>query len=472
MKNINIKFIGVFLLMILVLGSCKKWIDTEINTNPDAPKEVPMSSLLPTIQVNMGYNTIGGNDNVRVTSMWMQYFAGIARQSQAQADYLYRDLDVNNLWNSNYATTMIDLKKLLGKAETEKHVTFLGIGEVLMANTLGVTTDVWGDIPYSAAFQGQANLTPNFDSQEAIYTEIRRLLDDAIVNLSNTTFKGTVDGDLMYDGDKGLWLKAAHALRARYALHLSKVSSGTTAYAEALAHLSDAFGSNDEDLAFNFQDADAATNPFFQFMDQRGDMTMHKTFVDMLNLRFDPRITQFAALNPDTAYVGADWGETGENASVPGIAAASPDSPVPFITYVECLFIKSECLFKTGDEPGAKQALYDGLKASLEKFGVYSDLYYNAYVAQMTAVTGDLLFKEIMTQKYISLFYQLETYNDWRRTDNVIGLSSNPNPASGSVAGEIPRRFPYASDEKAYNPNTPAVTNIWQRVWWDTTPGK
>ena len=471
MKNINIKFIGVFLLMILVLGSCKKWIDTDINTNPDAPKDVPMSSLLPTIEVNMGYNTVGGNDNVRVTSMWLQYLSGVARQSQAEADYLYRDLDVNNLWNSTYATTMIDLKKLIGKAETEKHYYFLGIGQVLMANSLGVTTDVWGDLPYKEAFQGQANLTPKFDTQQEIYTEIRSLLDSAIVNLSKT-FLGKTEGDLIYKGVSAKWLQAAHALRARYALHLSKINPGT-AYAEALAHIPDAIGANVDDLAFPFQSADAATNPFFQFMDQRGDMTMHKTFIDMLNLRFDPRIAQFAALASGGTYVGADWGESGENASLPGTAAASPDSPVPFISYVECLFIKSECLFKTGDEPGAKLALYDGLKASLEKHGVYSDLYYNAYVAQMTAVTGDLLFKEIMTQKYIALFYQLEAYNDWRRTDNVIGLVSNPNAAPGSVANEIPRRFPYSTDEKAYNSNTPSVANIWARVWWDNgTPDK
>ena len=467
MKNINIKLIGVFLLMILVLGSCKKWIDTGINDNPDAPKDVPMSSLLPTIEANMAYNTVGGNDNVRVTSMWMQYLSGVARQSQAEADYLYRDLDINNLWNTNYATTMIDLQKLIEKAQTDKHYFFLGIGEVLMANTLGISSDVWGDMPYSEAFQGLANLSPKFDSQEAIFAEINRLLDDAIVNLSNTAFKKSVGGDLIFGGSRVKWLATAHALKARYALHLCKQK--TTAYADALAQITDAIASNDDDCSFYFLAQDGQSNPFFQFMDQRGDMTMHKTFIDMLNLRFDPRIAAFANKAPgDTSYVGADWGETGENASLPGAAYASADSPVPFITYVECLFIKSECLFKTGDEAGAKTTLFDGLKASMEKFGVYSDLYYNAYVAQMTPVTGAALYKEIMTQKYIALFYQLESYNDFRRTNNVIGLVANPSPASGSPEGQFPSRFPYSTDEKAYNSNTPtAGVTIWDHVWWD-----
>ena len=466
MKNINIKFIGVFLLMILVLGSCKKWIDTSINDNPDAPKDVPMSSLLPTIEATMAYNTVGGNDNVRVTSMWMQYLSGVARQSQAEANYLYRDLDINNLWNYNYATTMIDLKKLLGKAETEKHYFYLGIGEVLMANTLGVSSDVWGDMPYSEAFQGLANLSPKFDTQEALYAEIKRLLDDAITNLSNPNFNGAVGGDLIYGGDAGMWLKAAHALQARYALHLSKLK--TTAYADALAQIADAIGSNDEDCTFNFLTADAATNPFFQFMDQRGDMTMHKTFVDTLIGRFDPRLAAFAAPNAHGLYVGSDWGYSGDTASLPGPAYASKNSPVPFITYVECLFIQSECLFKTGDENGARVALFAGLKASLEKWGVYSDLYYNSYVANVTPLTGDRLFKEIMMEKWIALYYQIEAYNDYRRTNNVIGLVANPTPATGSPEGMIPSRFPYSTDEKAYNTNTPTVgVSIWDHGWWD-----
>jgi hypothetical protein len=89
-----------------------------------------------------------------------------------------------------------------------------------------------------------------------------------------------------------------------------------------------------------------------------------------------------------------------------------------------------------------------------------------AYDSVVQMYTGADLFKEIMTQKYIALFYQAEAFNDWRRTDNVIGLVPNPTPPV--TRHEIPRRFLYPTDEVNYNPNTPGdVTNIWQRVWWD-----
>ena len=109
MKNIRFKFIGVLLLVALVLGSCKKWVDTGINANPDAPKDVPMSSLLPAIQANMAYTLVGGNDYSRVTSEWMQYYQGIARQSQGESNYIWHDGDVDNVWNTAFSGIMQNL---------------------------------------------------------------------------------------------------------------------------------------------------------------------------------------------------------------------------------------------------------------------------------------------------------------------------------------------------------------------------
>ena len=85
----------------------------------------------------------------------------------------------------------------------------------------------------------------------------------------------------------------------------------------------------------------------------------------------------------------------------------------------------------------------------------------------MDTVHGLAFYHELMIQKYIALYYQAETYNDWRRTENIIGLVPNPNPG---VKHEIPRRFPYPNSEKTYNSNTPVVADNYVRVWWDVTP--
>jgi len=470
MKKINIKILGMFVFAALILTSCEKWINTDINTNPDAPITVPISTLLPAIEANMGYNTIGGNDLCRVTSIWLQQLQGIERQSLATADYQLREGDVNNQWNTDYAGTMEDLKQVMTLATNEGNVYALGIAQVLMANSLGVCTDVWNDMPYTEAFQGAENFAPIFDSQQQIYQTIQELLDAAITNF-NMSGNWTVDGDMIYNGDISLWTKAAYAFKARYALHLSKIN-GTTAYTDALAALPNAFGAWSEDLQFVFGNSQGFSNPLWQFMDQRGDISMHAFFINMLTVRFDPRITVYATTDVNGGYSGNDWGGSSYDVSFPGSAVADMNSPVPFITYAECLFIKAEAEFMTGAaEAQVRADISAGVTASMDKLGVLNPAYMTAYDSVLTTLSGPALLNEIMTQKYIALYYQSEAYNDWRRTGMPV-LTPNPDGSGPNITPEIPRRFPYSTDEINYNANCPDYGTIWNRVWWDPAPGK
>jgi len=470
MKKINIKLIGLVLLMVLALGSCKNWIDTNLNKNPELPADVPMSSILTGVQANMGYNTIGGNDLCRVTSIWMQYFQGVARQSQATTNYYLLESDINNLWVTNYTNTMMNLQTLISKANNAGDPTYRGVAEVLLANSLGVTTDVWGDLPYSEAFQGMGNLNPHFDAQKDIYVVILNLLDDAIVQLS-TPGAPAVGGDVMYGGDPSLWLQAAYSLKARYILHKSKLDPN--AWTDALALVSNGINSNANDLQFSFFDAAGQQNPLYQFMQQRGDISMAKVFIDTLKKRFDPRLPMFATAVGDTAYLGNGWGEVSAEVSMPGSAVAGAASPVPFITYVETLFIKAECLYKTNAPvEQVRAALIDAVTASLEKWNTNYTAWLPMYTQYINVSSGAPLFKEIMTQKWISMYNQAEVFVDWRRTDNVIGLQANP--LTSAQENVIPRHYPQAQSEVNYNPNTPPLPNsLWSRVWWDAAaPGK
>jgi hypothetical protein len=475
MKKINFKFIGVLLLAVLALGSCKKWIDPNVNVNPDAPTDVDMSLILPYAETNMAYTTVGGNDIARVTGIWMQYLAGMARQSNAEQNYYWFNSDDNNLWNSNYATSMNDLKIIMGKAEGMLKLSpaeqktgrlYKGMSNVLMALSLGLTTDVWGDVPFVDAFQGNVNLQPKFNTQQEIYPLIQAMLDTAIANF-NKPIAGSQSRDLIYGGSGAKWLKAAYALKARYALHLSK-QNGTAAYQAALDAINaGAISDNADDMDFVFS-AYPYSNPFFNFENERGDVQMHKTFIDMLLLRQDPRIVVFADPNGDGLFVGAgfDYSGDGSDISWPGSAVAYEASPVQFITNTEVQFIKAECLFQTGAPVAdVRAALVGAVGASMDKWGVFNPLYMAAYDSVVQTIPDAGLLKEIMTEKYLSLYMQVESFNDWRRTDNLIGLTANPIP--GAARHEIPRRYPYPVDEQTYNTNTPTVANIWERVWWD-----
>ena len=59
----------------------------------------------------------------------------------------------------------------------------LGMAQVLKVMNYGILTDVFGDIPYSEALQGLANLQPKLDAQKDIYADLLATLDKAIANL-------------------------------------------------------------------------------------------------------------------------------------------------------------------------------------------------------------------------------------------------------------------------------------------------
>ena len=463
MKKISFKNIGILILVLLVMGSCKKWIDTEINNDPDNPVEVTMGTLLPAIEARLAFTSVGGNDVCRTTSLWIQQLDGIARQSQDETNYRLRAGDVNNLWNDAYAGHGADLQVYLDYAEAAGSPHNLGVGQVLLATTLGFTTDVFGDMPYSEAFQGTDNLKPSFDSQESIYNEIMSLLDQAISNLGGDDESGVgIQGDYLYDGDEGMWLKAAYALKARYTLHLSKRNDN--AYSQAMGYLANAFTSNDDDMQFNYGAGDTESNPLYQFMRDRGDVVMCATFIDLLKDRLDPRLTVFALPDGNGEYTGSEVGSGNADVSLPGPAIAGATAPTYFVSYQELLFIKAECQLETGAGDAAVRAtLVEALEASLEKYGVYDAAYVTGYEAGLAAASGAALRTEIFTHKYIALCYQMEAFNDWRRSANLIGLSPNPVGAINT----IPRRFPYPTDEVVYNPDNTPIVQISDRVWWD-----
>lgn len=149
------KIVGLTFVFVLVLSSCDKWIDTEINTDPDSPADVPMALMLPAIQQSIGYN-MAGNDMVRATGMLSQQFDGVDAQSLVNAHYLYVTSDFNNLWETMYTEMFMNSKVYIEKAENtvgseSPHIA--GVGRVLVATTLGVATDVFGDMPFSKALK-------------------------------------------------------------------------------------------------------------------------------------------------------------------------------------------------------------------------------------------------------------------------------------------------------------------------------
>lgn len=438
MKKRYLIKLGVILLLAMFISSCEKWINPKINEDPDSVTDVPYNLMLPAIEANMGY-ILGGDDMIGVTGMWSQYVSGQARQSQTIGkNYNLTEADVDNLWNSVYDGCMMNLSIFITKTGSTNPQA-RGAGKVLLAYTLGSATDVWGDIPYTEAFLGNGNLKPKYDTQQSIYAAINTLLTEGIADLStdntvNVIPFGSSANDLIYNGNIPKWIAAAHSLRARYAIHLSK--KGGVDYSAILSDCASGITSNANDFQMPFGTTESNANPIYEFDVQRTDIAQSATFTAFA--AGDPRLEAFQG----TTNFGPFYG--------------SINSPVPFISYVETRFIEAEAQFRNSSQLLANAAYDAAVTASLAKFAVTDATW---LTNNTTGVLGNRNLQNIIEAKYIALFMQTEGFTDFRRTGFPV-----LTPTAGA---RVPVRFPYCTSERLYNTdNVPTGITINTPLWW------
>jgi hypothetical protein len=440
----------------LMNTSCSDWIDHDLNVDPDSPANVPMSLLLPSVEQAMGYHLVG-NNTVGTNNIWMQQFDGTDRQKYTEARYQLAPADVNNVWNSIYAEIFTNLHVIIEKGSEvgAESPHFVGVAQVLEATTLGIATDLFGDMPYTEAIKGSENLKPKYDTQEVIYSNIFSLLDNAVINLEKTINTLAVKGDPIYKGDLAKWKKAAYSIKARHALQLSKIN-GTKAYTDALAAVAKGFASNSDDFLVPWEAANK--NPINQFMTQRTDIRIGSTLVNMLKATNDPRLEFYAEKDASGNYTGSDPGSQNGNASKLGTYNASETSKSILMTYSELKFIEAEAQLGLG-ETALAQAAYEAAVAAsvLRVTGAVNTTWLDANINGVPVTL-----ENIMKQKYIAGYSTNQPYADYRRTGYpVLSL------AKDAVLSSIPTRFPYAQDELDYNTaNVPSAT-ISDKVWWN-----
>ncbi len=436
MKNIY-SILLIILPLLFLTTSCDDW--EELNTDPNKPIEVTPGLLLPSAQGAFAYGM--GGDISRYAGIMTQHFAGTARQWSLYNGYDLSESDFDNIWRfSVYGGPLNDLQLLMQDAEATGSLHYAGVAKILTAMIMLNVTDMWGDVPYSQAFRGVDNFQPAYDSQQEIYATVHQLLDAGIADIGQASSVLSPGGDdLVYGGNLESWAKLANALHARAYIHTSHFNGG--AAQQALNALANGLASNDDDAQVGFGTSPTEQNPFYQFNDQRGDIQYLGGTMDVLmgNLG-DPR--------RDAYFVG-DNGLMGD-------FFGSETAAVAFFTYAEQKFIEAEALMRSGGDP--YDAFIAGIEASCNRVGIDGTAI-SDYIASVDPGRGNVTMDDIMTQKYIALFTQPESWTDWRRT----GIPA----LSGNGGQDIPRRFLYPETERLYNgANVPSATLL-SKVWWD-----
>ncbi len=465
MKKLIIGIMAVTLLA----SSCSKYVDG-YEFSPNSPTEANPALLTTVIQV-ASFAHFGG-ELARFSSMIMQQTTGVQFQSLERTNYTILEGDNTNEWASLYSV-MNDCNLLI-EAAGDGNPYYQGIGQVMKAMNLALTSDLWGDVPNREANQGslgEANWNPNYDSQEIIYQDIQSLLDEAIVNFqkpadANATSPGS--DDLIFGGDANAWLGTAYVLKARYANRLSKRSPAQSA-TDALAALDLAyaagFTSPASDCNAVFPGDGNSLNQWYAFNFTRANyIKMAAPFIELLDAIDDPRLPFYAAPDGNGNYTGSVVGSQDVTTSNVGSYFASPTSNSPMVTYVEAKFIEAEAALRSGNPIRAAAAHNEAILAHIQQVtGAPAPAAYVAIQASETDATITLA--KIMTHKYVAMFTQPEVWNDWRRT-NIPALTPNPEGVANGVTA-VPRRLPTSQDERTYNANAIVVSDLLTPVWWD-----
>lgn len=459
-----------FILLLGVVG-CEDYLN--INEDPNNPTEAPAAGLITSATYETSLNVFRAGD---VTSFFVQY---LGSPNPGSSTDTHEPVSYNGLWFNIY-DVLTDLNDLEELAEEEGATEYVGLAKVMKAINLGLLVDLWGNVPYSDAFNAEETITPSYDSDEQLYNEVFTLLNDGITALQESESSITTgDEDFIYEGDIDQWIKTAYLLRARYLNHLSETASyDPTAVLDAIDN---AYTGNEDDAQLeNFNN----NNPWAEIaIDNAGLILggwMSEQIVNHMNGNtygvFDPRIETFMSTNDDDEYVGVRNGAGRGDAPPSGAFSvlttdtyyADENAPLLVATYAEQKFIEAEAAFRDNQTSRAYQAYLDGIEAHMDKVGV-SEADKNDYMNEPTVAVGEgsLTLDDIMREKYVVMFLHPEAWVDARRYDyqyEGMEIPANHNP---SLNGEFIRRLAYPDSETQRNSGNVPDVSLTDRIFWD-----
>lgn len=478
------KYIGLIALGLIVLSGCSKIKDFgDTNVSPTLVESPSTRSLLTNAQQNLP-GLFAGNDFNSISLA--QYIS--------EGPYLtysnYANITPGLAYGGWYTSPLIQLKSIIDYNNSGSVIADQGangsknnqiaVARIMKAFIFWKLTDRWGDLPYTDALQGNANITPKFTKQEAIYADIFKELKEAAAQIDAGV---SVKGDVLLNGDMAAWKKFAATQRLIMALRMSKVypNAGQLGAQEFAAALPDAISSNAQNITYKYIAGDPNNyNPWYNnyTVSLRNDYAISLTLVNIMKDNAsltDPRLKKYGEVLPSGDVVGLQYGKTTAT-NIPNIYSKIGDSyrdqatPANIFTYAQVAFAKAEAAKRgwiAGGDVSAATYYNEGIDASLAQNNV-SDAAYKTVVG--IAYDPANAYKQIATQRYIATYLDgFEGWAEWRRT-GFPTLAPGPN----ATIPAIPRRLPYPASDKTTNADNYAAVvaqqgadNTTTRVWWD-----
>lgn len=497
--------IAVIISSIAILGSCEDFLDVNENPNSPAVTTLPLKAKLPAALVSTAnQETLQLN---QIGALWGGYWG-----TTNEGISMFVDLKTYNgpairhqrdgipVWENGF-TNMLYYKLILEEAEQQNALFYSGVAKVMLGWHFMRLVDVYDAIPFEDALEGTNHPTPRYEDGQSVYEKSVDLITAGIQDLKNTV-PGTEAGkdDVIFNGNRILWVKFANTIKLRALLRQSQVS-GRTAYIDSELQQIQQEGTGflgESENAFvqpGYLNTAGKLNPFWEnyYKSVQGVATANYQDIrptvfalDQYKALNDPRMPAmyveiegeyngvlFGNPNVSAEYSRANtsvFKGPGENGGQPSALFKSPTQASVLMGSFESLFLQAEAA-QRGWIAGNANELYEaGIRESFKYMGV-GTVGLSDYTAQEGVNLDDAPDKivRIIEQKWLALnsISSIEAWNDYRR----LGVPEIPNSLEAPTANTRPQRLMYPETERMTNNEEASRVGsddmFNQSVWWD-----
>jgi hypothetical protein len=468
--------------------------DLDINRDPNRATDVAPDQLFPTALLNIASTrTIEiGPATTLISQIWASN--GSAGVFSSPERFVISPFTAGNTWRTLYpdAGRNLTLMKNQALAGTPARPNVAAQADIMLAYSIFIATQLWERVPFTQALDGQTFPTPEFDPQDVVLRGIVAKLDSAVARIDAAGQPGVVSGDFVYGGNMESWRRLANTLKLRTLMLIR--NKDTTVDAQINAVLGQPLIREvNQEAAFPFfattgaqNNAWRLNNLFGGFVDD-GNYFLFAgaTIVDLMNGLNDPRLNTYFALPVNNLLIPTNGGGKAGTTHVGQAAGAAQwntrpismvsqnifrqDFPNRIATSAEVWLFEAEFRALQGNLAASHTAYIAGVQRALNWFdgkpgaitAAAKTAYINSLPQSFTSQTQAL--QAIWAQQYIEVFDRSpDNWTQWRRTKYP--TLSLPSQAQ---LGDIIRRFPYPSDEKAANPNTPVDPPLDRPMWFE-----
>lgn len=452
----------------------------DTNVNPNATT-VPITSALLTNSITQVFNASSIRD---VTAgAYAQYVA--ATQYTEATLYTFS----NPAWDGVFAGPLYDLQNIINNntdpatapvvAVNGSNANQIAVSRILKAYRYWCLTDDYGDIPYTGALKGEAQVA--YDNQADIYKDLFKELKEAVAQFDGGL---AAKGDILYGGDIAKWKKFANSMRLIMALRISKADA-TLGKAEAASAIAAGVIESNADNAVISWPGGAFKNSWFNLYDGRKDWAISDVITTAMSNLNDPRLFKFATPNNKGEIVPMPYGLTRDLAIaytnqhpdfsfILDAGMRAQNSPEFILTAGHVFLARAEAAQLGWTSESAATMYSNGIKASWQQWGAFDQAKFDAYMqADGVSLAAGSPEAKIGLQRWLAFYPNgSQGWYEWRRTGYP---ALTPTQYATNSSKQIPVRYAYPATEPNLNGAAyqAAVGRLTggdtqdAKVWWD-----